>query len=127
MRILSLLAIILGIPLAAAPWWWPEFVGGQRAWSNAQAAEYSKASANYHHAAHESGDTSGGVSQAAVEAQARYQRNREALDQARSAGQTAATVMRYLGIAILFAGLMGWAASMPLGRFDAAVGHKRAE
>lgn len=75
--------------------------------------KYSEASANYHHAAYESRDTSGGASQEADEAQARYQRNCEALDRARSAGQTAATVMRYVGIAILFAGLMGSAASMP--------------
>ncbi len=106
-RYISIVAIILGVPLVSAPWWWPGVVGGQRAWSKAQAAEYAQAAANYHRLAHDR------AQQPAVElnaAQARYTQNRDALVQARCAGQSAATVMQCLGITTVFAGLLAYSA-----------------
>lgn len=109
LRFVSLFAIVVALPLAAAPWWWPNVVGGQRAWSDAQANEYSQAAAGFHRLAH---DQSNRFSAEAHDVAARYHRNRGALEQARSAGQSTATIMRYLGIAAVAVGMCGWAAAM---------------
>lgn len=102
-RYISMIAIIVGLPLMCAPWWWPEIIGGARAWTNAQAAEYSQAAANLHHLSHDSAqrrtDEAGAIT-------ARYYQQRDALQQARHAGQTAAAVMQCLGMLAVFTGLL---------------------
>jgi hypothetical protein len=107
-RYLAIVAIVAGLPLAGAPWWWPEIVGGHRAWSDAQAREYSQAGVNVHRQTYETSHPLSAEKSAAAD---RYHRNRQALDQARNAGQTTAAVMQWVGIMTVIAGLLAYSAA----------------
>jgi YD repeat-containing protein len=109
-RYISIIAIVAGLALAGAPWWWPAVVGSSRAWSDAQAKEYSQAGANLHRQTYDASQRLAGETNAAA---VRYNRNRQALDQARNAGHTAATIMQCVGIATVLAGLLGYSARRP--------------
>jgi hypothetical protein len=126
LRYLSIVAIIVGASLAAAPWWWPSLVGGKQAWSDADAKEYSQAAANYHHAVHETGHAADKAVQPTAklssaetkptesqksDAATRYNRDREALNRARVAGQSTATILQCVGIVAVLSGLLGYSAS----------------
>jgi len=104
---LSIMAMVVGLPLAGAPWWWPQIVGGQRAWSDEQAVEYARAAASFHHLTHDRSQQHPADTNAAA---TRYAQQRDALVQARSAGQTAGSVMQCLGVVSVFAGLWGYTA-----------------
>ena len=113
---LAIALVLFGLAVLVASFLWPRLVSDDQVWSKQQARDHARASANLHKMTHEAAEaqlnTSPGnephrkrMEAELNEAKASYQSSRAALDRAQRTRHTAATVMRWTGIAFVLAGI----------------------
>ena len=115
MKIIHLPPIAIGTGLLLVGLWllWPSLLG-KSVWSDQQAHERSRASADLHRLVHEHHDAEahGGTSDSTAaelrEAEARYERSDAQLQRARSLRDRTAAVLKWAGILLLAVGAGGY-------------------
>jgi multidrug resistance efflux pump len=110
----------VGLILLLSSFLWPHLLKDDWVWDEMQAQEHASAAANLHQMTHEAAEiqvderrSEAAKEQAAAElkaAQNRYEGSRQKLERARASRQTATTALRWLGVALLVVGLVGYMA-----------------
>lgn len=102
MRFFPYFLIMLGVIFVALSLLWPAIANSRASWSSAQAQEYAETSAALHEAAH---DHAGKVTtEQFVALQARFEKNRTALEHAQQEPQRWSRILLWSGAALAGAG-----------------------
>ncbi len=114
---------LVGLVLIALSVVWPKVATGRRGWTDEKALAYQSASAELHRlsmqtAATEPENQTRALHENLADAELKYAELRAELDAARARPARIATILRYAGIAILAAGILGLVAKR--GRTHAA-------